>query len=323
MKNILVIGGAGYIGSHTCKLLHKKNYNICVFDNLTTGCHEFCKYGSFYKGDITNKTDLDNCFIQFKPEIIIHFAALAHVDESIYHPDDYYRVNVIGTINILDTMRKYGCNKIIYSSSCATYGIPESLPIVETTTQEPIHPYGMSKLMTEKIIFDYNKAFGIKYIILRYFNVVGNDPECDVGEWHNPEKRILPNIIKSAIYNKEFNIFGNDYPTIDGTCERDYIYVLDLANAHIIALEKVETMNDVFNLGNGKPISNLQLIKKVEEISGLPVKINWCDKRIGDPPILYCNNSKSKQILGHHNKYTIDDIVSSSLNWYKKKLIIE
>jgi UDP-glucose 4-epimerase len=319
MINVLVIGGAGYIGSHTCKLLYKKKYNLCVFDNLTTGCLEFCKFGTFFKGDITNINDLEKCFSDFKPEIVIHLAALAHIDESILFPDKYYRVNVIGTINILDTMNKYGCNKIVYSSSCATYGIPETLPIIETTEQNPIHPYGMSKLITEKIIYDYNKAFNIKYIILRYFNVVGNDPECEVGEWHNPEKRILPIIIKSAIYNKEFNIFGNNYNTIDGTCERDYIHVLDLANAHIIALEKVESIQDVFNLGNGMPISNLQLIKKVEEISGLNIKIHWCDKRNGDPPTLYCDNSKSKLILNHHNIYNIDDIVSSSLNWYIKK----
>jgi UDP-glucose 4-epimerase len=323
MKNILVTGGAGYIGSHTCKLLHKKNYNICVFDNLTTGCEEFCKYGTFFKGDVTDKNDLGNCFEQFKPDIIIHFAALAHVDESIYHPDEYYRVNVIGTINILDTMYKFGCHKIVYSSSCATYGIPEKLPILETTLQEPIHPYGMSKLMTEKIIFDYHKAFGIKYIILRYFNVVGNDPDCDIGEWHNPEKRILPNIIKAAIYNKDFNIYGNDYQTVDGTCERDYIHVLDLANAHILALENVENIQDVFNLGNGKPISNIQLIKKVEEISGLQIKINWCDRRQGDPPILYSDNTKSVKILGHINQYTLEDIVRSSYNWYKKRLFKE
>ena len=323
MKNILVTGGAGYIGSHTCKLLHKKNYNICEFDNLTTGCEEFCKYGTFFKGDVTDKNDLGNCFEQFKPDIIIHFAALAHVDESIYHPDEYYRVNVIGTINILDTMYKFGCHKIVYSSSCATYGIPEKLPILETTLQEPIHPYGMSKLMTEKIIFDYHKAFGIKYIILRYFNVVGNDPDCDIGEWHNPEKRILPNIIKAAIYNKDFNIYGNDYQTVDGTCERDYIHVLDLANAHILALENVENIQDVFNLGNGKPISNIQLIKKVEEISGLQIKINWCDRRQGDPPILYSDNTKSVKILGHINQYTLEDIVRSSYNWYKKRLFKE
>lgn len=323
MINILVIGGAGYIGSHTCKLLDKQKYNICVFDNLTTGCLEFCKFGSFFKGDITNINDLEKCFSDFKPEIVIHFAALAHVDESIYHPDDYYRVNVIGTINILDTMHKFGCHKIVYSSSCATYGIPQILPILETTTQEPIHPYGMSKLMTEKIIFDYHKAFLIKYIILRYFNVVGNDPECEVGEWHNPEKRILPNIIKAAIYNKEFNIYGNDYQTVDGTCERDYIHVLDLANAHIMALENVENIQDVFNLGNGESISNLQLIKKVEEISGIQIKINWCDRRQGDPPTLYCDNTKSVKILGHINQYTLDDIVRSSYNWYKKCLFKE
>jgi len=322
MKNILVIGGAGYIGSHTCKLLHRNgSFNVGVFDNLTTGCSEFCKYGAFYQGDITQITELEACFADFKPEVVIHFAALAHVDESIFHPDEYYRVNVVGTINILNAMRKFNCNKIVYSSSCATYGIPTALPIAEHMPQIPIHPYGMSKLMTEKIIFDYHRAFGIKYIILRYFNVVGNDFECDVGEWHNPEKRILPNLIKAAILSKEFNCFGMDYLTTDGTCERDYIHVLDLANAHLKALEHVENIQDVFNLGNGTPISNMQLIKKVKELSGLPIKINWCDKRPGDPAQLYCDNSRSIEILGHRNQYTLDDMVLSSLNWYKKKLL--
>lgn len=320
MKNILIIGGAGYIGSHTCKLLNKlENYNIAVFDNLSTGCVEFCKYGKLYIGDINNINELDNCFQEFHPDIVIHFAALAHVDESIQNPDKYYKTNVLGTINILDCMNKYNCKKIIYSSSCATYGIPEKLPITELTTQNPIHPYGSSKLMTEGIILDYSKAFCIKYIILRYFNVVGNDTDFEVGEWHNPEKRILPNLIKAALFKKPFNLYGNDYKSRDGTCERDYIHVMDLADAHITALEKVDEISGIFNLGNGSPISNLQLVRKVEEILGEEININWLPRREGDPPTLFCDNLKSINILGHRNKYNLDEIIMSSMNWYKYK----
>ena len=319
--SILVCGGAGYIGSHINKLLSKKGYDTIVYDSLIYGHKEAVKWGKLIVADLADTQMLDKVFSENNIEAVFHFAAFAYVGESVEEPAKYYINNVCNTINLLEAMRKHGCNKIIFSSTCATYGVPESIPITEDMPQNPINPYGATKLMVERIFKDYSKAYGLKYAALRYFNAAGADPDCEIGENHNPETHIIPLVLDAAYGKREdIKVFGTDYPTRDGTCIRDYIHVSDLADAHLLALEYLNNggESDFFNLGNENGTSVLEVIDSVKKITGRDFKVTFADRRAGDPPALVGSAEKARRVLGWKPAFAdIDTIVSHADNWFK------
>lgn len=323
MTKILVFGGAGYIGSHTCKLLAARGYAPVVFDNLSEGHREFVKWGDLIKADILDKGAVNEAFRQVKPAAAIHFAALAYVGESVVDPSKYYLNNVTGSLNIADGSRQNGCIPIVFSSSCATYGNPEVLPITESTLQIPINPYGRTKLMAEQILSDYDKAYGLRAVCLRYFNACGGDPDLEVGERHRVETHLVPRAILSALGKiNDFKIFGGDYDTSDGSPVRDYVHVLDLAEAHLLAIEHLlkDGPSDQFNIGSGSGISVFELIAALEKILGYSVPRAVAGRRPGDPPILVAETSKAKEKLGFATRHSgLENILKSALAWHRKE----
>lgn len=324
---ILITGGAGYIGSHTVLNFLKDNYEILIFDNLETGhietVEELKKHGNvlFKKGDLRNINDLETLFTDNKIDSVIHFAAFSLVEESIKNPQKYYFNNVLGTLNLLDTMIKHDVKHIVFSSTCATFGEPEYVPIDEKHPQLPINPYGKTKLMIEKILEDYDNAYGLKSIKLRYFNVAGCDSKNRIGEWHNPETHLIPNILKSVFdKTKKFQIFGDNYKTIDGTCIRDYINVEDLADAHKAAYLYLlkENISDDFNLGTEKGASVKEIFDICEKVLNTKIQVEIAPKRAGDPAILYANSQKAKNILGWNSKKTLENSIQSAFKWEQK-----
>ena len=304
---ILITGGAGYIGSHTIlNLIKKTDYKIIIFDNLENGHIEtvntLLEINSsniiFEKGDLRNIEDIENVFNKFSIDGVIHFAAFALVEESVKNPSKYYRNNIYGTLNLLDAMIKHNVKRIVFSSTCATYGNPEYTPIDEKHPQNPINPYGYSKLAVERIMDDYDKAYGLKSIRLRYFNVAGADEKGRIGEWHEPETHLIPNILK-ANDSKIFEIFGNDYETGDGTCIRDYVNVLDLAEAHRLAYEYLlkENKTDVFNIGTGEGYSVKEVFDACERVLKKKIPVEIKGRRAGDPAVLYADIGKVENIL--------------------------
>ena len=319
--SILVCGGAGYIGSHINKLLSQKGYDTIVYDNLIYGHREAVKWGKFIEADLCDRTSLDRVFSENKIDAVFHFAAFAYVGESVTEPAKYYFNNVCNTLDLLEAMRAHGCDKIIFSSTCATYGIPEKLPITEDMPQNPINPYGATKLMVERIFKDYNTAYGLKYVALRYFNAAGADPDCEIGENHNPETHIIP-LVLDAAYGKrpDIKVFGSDYPTRDGTCIRDYIHVTDLADAHLLALEYLNKGGEsgFFNLGNENGTSVLEVIDSVKRVTGKDFKVTLAPRRPGDPPTLVGSSKRAQEILGWKPKFAdIDTITKHAAEWYK------
>ena len=323
---ILITGGAGYIGSHTAINFLNAGYNIVIFDNLETGHIETIetlqKIGnvSFEKGDLRNLSDIDAVFDKYDIEAVIHFAAVSLVGESVVNPAKYYRNNVYGTLNLLDAMVKHNVKRIVFSSTCATYGEPEYTPIDEKHPQNPINSYGASKLMIERIMRDYDSAYGLKSIKLRYFNVAGCDSQTRVGEWHEPETHLIPNILKSVFdKGKPFKIFGDDYNTPDGTCIRDYVNVEDLAQAHRLAYEylKRENKSDVFNLGteNGDSVKNV--FDTCEKVINKKIDVEVVERRPGDPAMLYANANKAKTVLGWNPNKTLETSISTAYEWEK------
>lgn len=327
MKNILVTGGAGYIGSHCVLELVKKNYNVIVFDNLSTGHIETINTLKqfagikFVNGDLLNKEDLENVFCKNKIDAVIHFAAFSLVGESVKNPQKYYINNVCGTINLMQSMLRYDVKKLVFSSTAATYGEPQYTPIDEKHPQKPINTYGMTKLMLERIMDDYDRAYGFRSVRLRYFNVAGANSEALVGEWHDTETHLIPNILKSTFKSEtNFKLFGNDYNTKDGTCVRDYINVEDLAKAHILALEYLNKngKTDYFNLGTNNGNSNLEIFKTCEKITDRNIPFEICPRREGDPAILVADNTKAKNILGWSPEKDIEYSIKTAYNWEKK-----
>ena len=321
---ILITGGAGYIGSHTALKFLNDGFDILIFDNLENGHIETIdtlkKFGniSFEKGDLRNIDNLENVFSKYKIEAVIHFAAFALVGESVEDPAKYYRNNVFGTLNLLDTMIKHNVKKIVFSSTCATYGEPQYTPIDELHPQNPINPYGSSKLMVERILEDYDVAYGLKSVKLRYFNVAGCNEKAGIGEWHEPETHLIPNILKSVTdKNKIFKIFGDDYNTPDGTCIRDYVNVEDLADAHKLAYEylKRENMSNVFNLGTEHGDSVKTIFTECVKVTGRKIPVQIAERRPGDPAILYANANKAKTILNWTPKRTNTDSITSAYKW--------
>lgn len=325
---ILITGGAGYIGSHTIlNLIEKTDYKIIIFDNLENGHIEtvntLLEINSsniiFEKGDLRNIEDIENVFNKFSIDGVIHFAAFALVEESVKNPSKYYRNNIYGTLNLLDAMIKHNVKRIVFSSTCATYGNPEYTPIDEKHPQNPINPYGYSKLAVERIMDDYDKAYGLKSIRLRYFNVAGADEKGRIGEWHEPETHLIPNILK-ANDSKIFEIFGNDYETGDGTCIRDYVNVLDLAEAHRLAYEYLlkENKTDVFNIGTGEGYSVKEVFDACERVLKKKIPVEIKGRRAGDPAVLYADIEKVKNILKWKPERSLEESIKSGYLYIKK-----
>ena len=320
---ILVTGGAGYIGSHVNKLLAREGYETVVFDNLIYGHWEAVKWGTLIEGDLKNIDEIEAVFERYPIEAVFHFAAYAYVGESVAEPEKYYYNNIGCTLNLLKVMRKYGCDKIIFSSSCATYGEPEKMPITEDMPQNPINPYGFTKYAVERIFKDYERAYGLKYVVLRYFNAAGADPEGEIGEAHDPETHIIPLILDAASGKRpNVKVFGTDYPTRDGSCIRDYIHVSDLATAHLLALRHLEAgkPSQFLNLGNTKGTSVLELIEVAKRVTGRDIPVELTERRPGDPAILVGSSEKAKRVLGWEPMYgDIDTIVRHAWAWHEKR----
>ena len=320
---VLICGGAGYIGSHTNKLLSQQGYDTVIFDNLVYGHKEAVKWGTFIWGDLKNQKEIEAVFQKYPIDAVFHFAAYAYVGESVQEPEKYYYNNVVNTLNLLHVMKKHHCDKIIFSSTCATYGEPEKVPITEDMPQKPINPYGETKLTVERIFRDYEKAYGLKYVVLRYFNAAGADPDGEIGESHNPETHIIPLVLDAASGKRpDIKVFGTDYPTPDGSCVRDYIHVTDLAQAHLQALQYLERggESDCFNLGNEKGTSVLEIISAVKRVTGRDFTVAPSPRRPGDPAVLVGSSEKAKAVLGWKPEYAdIDTIVRHAWEWHEGK----
>jgi len=324
MQKILVLGGAGYIGSHTCKLLSLSGYLPIVYDNLSTGNEWSVKWGPLKNKDVRDKNSLKLALQEYTPAAIIHFAASAYVGESVENPAKYYNNNLISMISLLDTMVETGTQNLVFSSSCAVYGKHTNLPITENTHKSPINPYGNTKLMAEQMIQDYANAHDINAVALRYFNACGADQDAEIGEAHSPETHIIPRALMAAAGEiDQLTIFGDKYDTPDGTCVRDYIHVSDLASAHVKALNYLKKNKHLsaLNLGIGQGISIRQIIQSVETVTGKKVPHTYSAARVGDPDTLIADNALAKSELNFSPKYTnIDEIISTAWKWYKKQM---
>ena len=320
---VLVLGGAGYIGSHMCKYLSQQNHQVVVFDNLSTGHASAVKWGVLVEGDILNIADCEQLFEQMGPfDLVMHFCAKSLVGESVKKPAEYYRNNVFGTVNILDVMVKTGHKSLVFSSTAAVFGIPNVDLINEEQPRLPINPYGQSKKMVEDILKDYHQAYGLKSVCLRYFNACGADPDLEIGERHEPETHLIPNVLKSVKNESCLKVFGNDYPTADGTCVRDYIHINDLAAAHMQAGEYLDSHDGAyaFNLGNGNGFSVLDIIKASAGIVGYEIPFTIEARREGDPAILVADASYANKKLNWQPKYTkIEDIIVTAWQWHQNE----
>jgi UDP-glucose 4-epimerase len=315
---ILVMGGAGYIGSHTVRHLLDNGYQVVVADNLMYGHKEAVdERAEFVHADLLNTLSLQKLFATRQIEAVIHFAAFAYVGESVNDPEKYYYNNVVGTVNLLNAMLTHGVKKIVFSSTCATYGEPQYTPIDEKHPQNPINPYGRTKLMIEQIFADYERAYGLQHIALRYFNAAGCSKDGKIGESHTPETHLIPLVLKAIRgERKDIKVFGTDYDTPDGTCIRDYIHVEDLALAHRLAVEKLGSYNGCINLGTGIGTSVKEIIAAAEEVSGKKCPTEYAARRAGDPARLFADNTKAREILGWTPQYTnIKDIIQTAWNW--------
>jgi UDP-arabinose 4-epimerase len=320
MNRVVVTGGAGYIGSHACKALRAAGWEPVVYDNLVYGHREAVKWGPFEQGDILDEARLAEVFAAYRPVAVMHFAAFAYVGESVTEPEKYYRNNVEGTAALLRAMRKAEISRLIFSSSCATYGMAETIPISETQLQAPINPYGRTKLIGEQIARDYAHAYGFDCIALRYFNAAGADIDGDIGEDHDPETHLIPLVLQAAAgIRPAITVFGDDYDTPDGTCIRDYLHVADLASAHVAALEKLGTGSTGFaalNLGTGQGTSVREIIEAAERVTGRSIPVTMAARREGDPAALVADPSAANEALGWTARHSdLDTIISTAWNW--------
>ena len=320
MKTILVAGGAGYIGSHMVALLVKRGYEVVVADNLRTGHWQAVKGArKMYVGDLRDGAFLHQIFTENKIDGVINFAAFSLVGESVTNPLKYYGNNVEGAVSLLSAMQAHGVDKIVFSSTAAAYGEPEKQPIEEGDRTEPTNPYGATKLAIENMLKWCDCAYNIRYVALRYFNAAGSDTEAGIGEDHNPESHLIPLVMKTALGQRDhIGIFGEDYPTPDGTCVRDYIHVKDLAEAHLLALEYLERggNSDVFNLGNGAGYSVREIIETARRITGKEIKAVVEPRRGGDPSVLIASNKKAAEVLGWKPVLGLDQIISDAWAWH-------
>lgn len=320
---VLITGGAGYIGSHTLRLFLENNEDAVVVDNLQSGHKEAVKGVKFYNVDIRDKEALDGVFKENKIEAVIHFAANSLVGESMEKPYEYYHNNVYGMLCLLDAMKQNGVDKIVFSSTAATYGEPKNIPILEDDETKPTNTYGETKLAMEKMMKWFESAYGIRYVSLRYFNAAGAHESGSIGEAHNVETHLIPLILQVPLGKRDkISIFGDDYPTEDGTCIRDYIHVVDLASAHYLALKYLRSGNesDVFNLGSGNGYSVREVVDAARKVTEHPIPAEIKSRRAGDPAILIASSLKAKAVLGWKPKYdSLEKIIADAWNWHSKK----
>ena len=322
MKNILVVGGAGYIGSHMCKYLSNHGYQPIVLDNLVHGHRQAVKWGPFIEGSLSDSRLLRKIFFDYTISAVMHFAAFCYVGESVENPSAYYLNNFAETLNLLQAMIERKVFYFIFSSTCAVYGEPIEIPIMENHPLEPVNPYGRSKLMVEQALDDFHAAYGLKFISLRYFNAAGADSDGEIGEDHRPETHLIPLTLQIALGQRSvIHIFGNDYPTRDGTCIRDYIHIEDLAQAHLLALERILSgeSSEIFNLGNGQGYSVREVIEVSRQITGKPILEKIVDRRPGDPAVLIGSNKKAISSIGWTPRYPdLHSIIETAWQWHKK-----
>jgi UDP-glucose 4-epimerase len=321
---VLVVGGAGYIGSHMVKMLLGAGHEVITLDNLSSGHRDAVLGGTFVEGDLADPACLAQVFKQHQPEAVMHFASYIQVGESVRKPDIYYRNNVTNTLNLLDAMLQFEVKKFIFSSTAAVFGEPDYVPIDEAHPNRPLNPYGRSKWMIEQVLADYDKAFDLRSVCLRYFNAAGADPEGQLGERHDPETHLIPLILQAASGRRDnIQVFGRDYDTPDGTCIRDYIHIVDLCAAHLAALEYLnkDGCSDRFNLGNGSGFSVQEVIDAVQKVSGKQVAVINGPRREGDPARLVADATRARSILAWQPTYTaLDTIVLHAWQWELKQL---
>jgi UDP-glucose-4-epimerase GalE len=319
---ILITGGAGYIGSHTAKLLASAGHHPVVFDDMSQGHEWAVRWGPLERGSLADPARLAAVFAAHRVDAVVHFAANALVGESMTNPTKYFRNNTVGTLNLLDAMHQAGVGTIVFSSTCATYGDPVRVPIDETHPQAPVNPYGESKLMVEKLLRWYGEAYGVRWMALRYFNAAGADPEGEIGEDHDPESHLIPLVIGAAQGRRPpVKIFGTDYPTLDGTAVRDYIHVMDLADAHLRALDRLAagTPSQAINLGTGRGHSVREVVDTVARVSGRAVPAVESDRRAGDPPELVAAPARARDVLGWTCRYAdLETIAGHAWAWHEK-----
>ncbi|AWC22832.1 UDP-glucose 4-epimerase [Aminobacter sp. MSH1] len=321
MQDILVVGGGGYIGSHTCLDLARKGFRPVVYDNFSNGHPEFVKWGPLEQGDVRDRARLDEVFAKYRPAAVIHFAALIQVGESVRNPMAFFENNVAGSLNLFAAASAAGCKRLVFSSTCATYGEPEETPMRETHRQQPINPYGRSKLIVEDMLRDLDRYEGFRSVLLRYFNAAGADPEGRIGERHEPETHAIPLAIDAARGRRAgFSVFGDDYDTRDGSCVRDFIHVMDLADAHSRAVQYLIDGGDsvALNLGTGQGTTVNELLSMVKEVSGRTFLVELAPRREGDAPSLVADNSKARDVLGWAPRHDLAAIVSSAWNWHAR-----
>lgn len=317
---ILVVGGAGYVGSHACRYLDRAGHEVWILDNLSRGHREAVLSGRLIVGDAGDIPFVTRCLKEHQIEAVMHFAAFALVGESVSDPAIYYQNNVVATLNLLEAMRSAGVSKFVFSSTTATYGEPDQVPIPETTPQNPINPYGFTKLVIEKALADYANAYGLGYAALRYFNAAGAHPDGDLGEDHDPESHLIPIVLQVALGQRSHvTVFGNNYPTSDGTCIRDYIHVEDLATAHLLALERLRPGKGLcLNLGTGHGNSVQEVIEACRLVSGHPIPLRIGDRRPGDPAKLVADARLAQATLGWKPRYVeIAEIVATAWKWHQ------
>jgi len=320
---VLVTGGAGYIGSHACKVLARAGYHPVVFDNLTRGHRDAVRWGPLVEGNLAERSKLAEALDRHRVSVVMHFAAYAYVGESVTDPALYYANNLGGSLSLLEAMRDAGVDKIVFSSTCATYGTPAAVPISETMPQLPVNPYGETKLAIERALHWYGEAYGLRWVSLRYFNAAGADPEGEVGERHEPETHLVPLVLEAALGDRpQIDIYGTDYPTPDGIAIRDYIHVQDLAEAHLRALEHLRAgrQSATLNLGTGRGHSVREVIRTAEAVSGKSIPCRETARRPGDPPVLVADPGLAAELLGWRAEVSdLDTIVRTALAWHVRR----
>ncbi|NOY40881.1 MAG: UDP-glucose 4-epimerase GalE [Planctomycetes bacterium] len=319
--NVLLTGGAGYVGSHAAWTMHRAGHDVWAYDNLCEGHRQAVPEGRLVVGDLMDRAKLEAALREHQIEAVMHFAAFANVGISVTNPAEYYQNNIVGTLSLLDAMRTANVNRIVFSSTCATYGTPEQVPITESEKQAPINPYGFTKLAIEHALADYAHAYDLGYAALRYFNASGASTESPIGEDHDPETHLIPLVLQVALGQRDhIKIFGNDYPTPDGTCIRDYIHVDDLATAHVAALEKLAPGSQLkLNLGTGHGASVMQVVEACRQVTGHPIPIEIVGRREGDPAELVADATQANQTLNWQPKCTdIEAVVATAWQWHQK-----
>ena len=318
---ILVTGGGGYIGSHFVRMITKSDHDIIVVDNLSRGHRESIPHGvKFEIVDLVDAKKISKVIQKYSPEAIIHFAAFAYVGESVEHPEIYYQNNVIGSYNLIRSASENATKYFVFSSTCSLYGNPNKVPISEEQPTNPINPYANTKLIIEMLLKDFENAFGMKHVALRYFNAAGADASGDIGESHLPEPHLIPIVLNTALgKRKDVSVFGNDYDTPDGTCIRDYIHINDLGDAHLKALKYLEAggTSTMINLGTGDGNSVLEIIEKSKQITGRDIPYKIVERRSGDPAKLVADNKKAQEVLGWKPQYKIEDIIETAWKWHQ------